>query len=102
MMRADKQRQKEMLRQWKEDQRAAARAELPLPDEQLQALFDALDRKLAIRGCDHSRRLTRSFLEQRGLPVDEVFSWLDEHGGYCDCEVLFNVAEHWERCRGDA
>ena len=73
-----------------------------LSDAEQQALFDTLHRELPILGCDHSRRLARGFLELRGLRVDEVFSWLDEHGGYCDCEVLFNVEEHWERCRSDA
>jgi hypothetical protein len=102
MARPNKQRQRDMLRQWKGQQRAAARAALPLPDEQLQALFDALDRELPARGYDRSRRLTRSFLERGGLPVDEVFAWLDQHGGFCDCEVLANVEEHWQWCRGDA
>jgi hypothetical protein len=102
MARPHKQRQRDLLRQWKEQQRAAARAALPLPDEQLQALFATLDRELSARGCDHSRRLTRGFLEGRGLPIVEAFAWLDRHGGFCDCEVLVNLEEHWRWCRGEA
>ena len=22
------------------------------------------------------------------------FKWLDEHGGFCDCEILANVEQH--------
>ena len=37
--RLDKRRRKETLNQWKADQRASARAKLPLPDEQMKALL---------------------------------------------------------------
>jgi hypothetical protein len=102
MARSVKQRRKDMLRQWKERERATARAALPLPDDHLQALFDALDREVPARGCDHTRRLTREFLERDGLPVDAVFAWLDQQGAFCDCEVLANVEEHWLWCRDDS
>lgn len=88
-----------MLRQVREQERAAARAALPLPDDQLQALFDMLDKELSAGGCDHTRRLTQRFLEQRGLPTEAVMSWLDNNGGFCDCEVLANVEERWLDCR---
>lgn len=102
MAKPDKQRRKAMLNQWKEQQRSAARAALPLPDADLRDLFDALDAALANEDCDHSRRLTRAFLESRGLPIEPVFAWLDENGGFCDCEVLANVEEHWQSCRGES
>jgi hypothetical protein len=41
--RKDKRSRKEALDRWKSEQRAAARAKLPLPDDQMQALFDMLD-----------------------------------------------------------
>jgi len=97
--RPEKQRRKQALRLVRERQRAEARAALPLPDCELRAMFDELDRELPSHGCDHTRRLTLLFLERRGLPTEAVLSWLDAHGGFCDCEVLANVKEHWLDCR---
>jgi hypothetical protein len=97
----NKRRRKEMLREVREQQRAEARAALPLPDEQLRAMFDMLDRELPIRGCDRTRRLTLGFLERGGHPIETVLAWLDENGGFCDCEVLANVEERWLDCRED-
>lgn len=99
--RPDKRHRKEVLHRVREQQLAEARAALPLPDDQLRAMFDTLDRELPIRGCDHTRRLTREFLRQRGLPTEAVLSWLDDNGGFCDCEVLANVEEQWLVCRQD-
>jgi len=42
----NKQRKKAMLQQWRSQQRATARAKLPLADEQMQALFDMLNAAL--------------------------------------------------------
>jgi hypothetical protein len=47
--RKDKRSRKEAMDRWKADQRAAARAKLPLPNEQIQALFDMLDVELRLR-----------------------------------------------------
>jgi hypothetical protein len=94
--REDKRSRKEALDRWKADQRAAARAKLPLPTEQMQALFDMLDVEFPRQGCDHSLRLTRAWLESKGLPVEPVEAWLRENGGHCDCEALANAEQAWE------
>jgi len=93
--RPDKRRRKEALDQWKAQQRAAARAKLPLPDSQLKAVFDMLGVELARQGCDHSLRLVRHWLEGNGLPVDRVEEWLHANGGHCDCEALANAEQTW-------
>ena len=90
----DKQRRKELKRRWREGQRAEARAALPLPFDELKAMFDMLDAELPRHGCDRTRRLTRRWLEGHGHDAELVFAWLDQHGGYCDCEVLANVEQH--------
>lgn len=44
--------------------------------------------------CDGSfeRPLTRKLLlEFEGIDVDASLEYFQQHGGYCDCEVLFNV-----------
>ncbi|KMM74940.1 hypothetical protein ACP93_14145 [Xanthomonas sp. NCPPB 1128] len=78
----------------KPEQRASKEAALPLPKETLWALFDYLNEALA-DGCDHSLRLTTQFLASRDVVPEAVIPWLGAHGGFCDCEVLFNVEERW-------
>jgi hypothetical protein len=41
--------------------------------------------------CDGTLRRTKSFLRSIGRRNTEVISWLEQHGGYCDCEVVLNV-----------
>jgi hypothetical protein len=94
--------------------------DLKYPDEQLIAsissnvlaaveragVFSALDDLLAPEGatgavsCHGDFRHTKAVLAQKGFgrhgDVDEVFDIchvLMAKGGYCDCEVLFNVSE---------
>ena len=74
---------------------AAALATMPLPLTDLRALFDFLDLALPQEACDHSVRLTGRFLTERGLDVQRVTAWLQQYGGFCDCEVLANVTEFW-------
>jgi hypothetical protein len=85
--------QKKLKAQWRDQQRSANLATLPLPVAELKALFTMLDVEFARQGCDHTRRLSRAWLESRGHDVDQVFAWLDTKGGYCDCEILANVEE---------
>lgn len=76
------------------EQRLREEATLPLPKETLWALFDYLNDALA-DGCDHSLRLTTQFLASNNVAPESVIPWLGAHGGFCDCEVLFNVEERW-------
>ena len=90
----DHAQKKQLQAQWRDQQREAALAALPLPVAELKAMFDMLDVALPQKGCDHSRRLTHEWLASRGHDVERVLAWLDtEGGGYCDCEILANVEE---------
>lgn len=91
---SEAQRRKELRRAAEAKQRAAEEAGLPVAKETLWELFDWLDESLT-NGCDHSLRLTEQFLVSRGRPPELVVPWLGEYGGFCDCEVLFNVEERW-------
>lgn len=93
--RPDKRNRKEALDRWKADQRAAARAKLPLPNDKMQKLFDMLDVEFPRQGCNRTLRLTRSWLMAENLPVDQVLDWLRENGGHCDCEALANSEQAW-------
>ena len=65
-------------------------ASIPMPHQDLHALFDHLDREGAPQ-CDHTLRETIEFLQKRGLDVQRIVPWLREYGGYCDCEVIYNM-----------
>jgi hypothetical protein len=100
--RKDKRSRKELTDRWKADQRAAARAKLPLPDDQMKAMFDMLDVEFPRQGCDHTLRITRAWLQSKGLPVEAVVAWLHDNGGGCDCEALANAEEAWLEANHDA
>lgn len=88
--RPDKIDRKAALDHWKAKQRAAARARLPLPADQMQELFDRLDDELSLQGCDDTLRLVREWCDQQGIPFGPVEVWLLDNGGGCDCEALAN------------
>jgi hypothetical protein len=67
----------------------------------MKALFDMLDVEFPRQGCDHTLRLTRAWLASKGLPVQPVVAWLEDNGGYCDCEALANAEEAWRHAIHD-
>ena len=95
----DRAEKKRRVHEWARDQRAAARAELPLADHHLKALFDYVNEHVEIEGCDHSRRFTEGWLATNAITAKPVLGWLAENGGYCDCEVIANAEEAWESVR---
>lgn len=82
---------KDLKKMWKQQERAAQVAALPLSASELRALFDSLDRELDQRACDHTRRIAHGWLAERGVDPDPVFARLQSRGGFCDCEILANV-----------
>jgi hypothetical protein len=87
---AKSQRNQELKKAWREQERAKLVDSIPIPHKDLRALFDFLDRENP-PPCDRTLRETIQFLEERSLDVGHVVDWLREYGGYCDCEVIFNV-----------
>ena len=76
--------------------RTRLRARPPLPDQQMQALFDMLHGELALEKCDNTLRLVKRWLKEQKLPFEPVEAWLNENGGYCDCEVVLNAEAAWQ------
>lgn len=80
---------KALKKQWKEEQERKFEASLPMSREEFECLFDFLD---ARETCNHNLEGTIEYLESKGIASEPVIEWLREQGGYCDCEVMVNVA----------
>jgi hypothetical protein len=89
----DKRRKKELRQQYKEQERAEARRKMCLEPDQLRALLNYLDEQLFRMGvaCDHTLSRTRIWAENEGLEPERVLESVRSFGGYCDCEVAYNV-----------
>jgi hypothetical protein len=66
-----------------------------LTPEQLGDLSVYLDEKNAFFECDNTLKYTKQWIEEEGLSEheEEIINFLNENGGYCDCEVILNVIE---------
>ena len=90
----EKRRRRELTSTLAAEVRAADEARMPFSKETLSALLDHLDTAL-FEGkrclCDHTLRRTQSFMTDEHAWSDAARQWLGDHGGFCDCEVVFNV-----------
>jgi hypothetical protein len=92
-------RKKELIKAWEQQEQQKLITSIPMPHQDLRDLFNYLDRETA-PPCDHTLRETIAFLQQRGLDVNRIVPWLRENGGYCDCEVIYNVEEKFGKIVG--
>ena len=63
---------------------------MPLTKRQLKVLLD----EVAAYGaptCKHTYRVTNRFIKAKKLDRTKVIQWLKRNGGYCDCEIVYNV-----------
>ena len=93
---AEKERRKQLHREIAQKEHEKFLNSLPLDKSYILDLFDFLDVELEERGCNHNYQLTNEFLKPKGLDKESVFEWFREQGGYCDCEILFNIEERFE------
>lgn len=91
MAKLSKEERKVRLKQWQAAERTDLVASMPLSPRQLNSLLDYLEANLKF--CDHTTKLTDIFLHVEKLDKDSVLPWLADHGGYCDCEVLYNLED---------
>lgn len=90
-------RRRDIKRQLRKKANLEFEQSLPVSREIFKNIFDFIDAHLSEDGCDDTLKLTRKFLEENQITnTDEVVSWLQNNGGYCDCEVLYNVEEQFE------
>lgn len=88
----EKAQRKQLLHSQREEQRRSIQEGLPVPVAMMKALFTYVDKQLSSSECDDTLRHSGEFLRTNDLPAEAVISWLEDKGGYCDCEV-FNAEE---------
>ena len=86
----DKEQKKKLKAQYKKNEHDEIRASIPLGINELKNLLSHLNRESAPE-CDHTLKETIEFLKSNKLNPEVVVPWLGEHGGFCDCEVIYNV-----------
>lgn len=96
---SNKNKKRELKASFQAKELEALEASMPLSKEDLRSLFDYLDHELAL-GCDHTASKTLAYLRSRSLNTESIVPWLQKLGGYCDCEVLGNVEEKFEKILG--
>lgn len=89
--------QKSLKTAWKATTREQARQAFPFEGSFMEELFAAVADAVEKSGCDHSLAATERWLDSHKLPRQETIAWLKANGGYCDCEVIANAADHWEQ-----
>jgi hypothetical protein len=62
-----------------------------LDADQLDELLDYVEAEVENAGCDHSLRATRAWAAANEIDPAVLAESLGHFGGYCDCEVVFNV-----------
>ena len=93
----DKKRRSQLKKQTAGAEHAAFLLAIPLPIEQVISLIEHVGNELHSRdpritpACDHTLRFSKAWCAQHGVSENAVCEWLRDHGGFCDCEVIFNV-----------
>jgi hypothetical protein len=100
---AEKKRRREIVNDIRVREHAEADARRPIEKDVLRGLLAHLEEKLLVRledgtaasRCDHTLSETRGYLEAHGGWREEFAEWFAEFGGFCDCEVAYNVFDYW-------
>ena len=66
---------------------------LPIAERQYQQLMIHLINQVGETGCDHTLRHAEAWARTRGIEWDRLRRALYAGGGYCDCEVTYNVID---------
>jgi len=64
---------------------------MPLEKIDLESLINFLEDELEEAKCNHNFQLTESWLSSTEYDVSLVKAALLAQGGFCDCEVMYNV-----------
>jgi len=92
----DNERKKFLKNRFVQDQKDAFLNTIPLPIATFTDLFDFVNDKLEEEGCDHHLTFTLEFLKTRKIETEKVLDFVRDNGGYCDCEIIYNVEPMFE------
>ena len=81
---------KQLKNLFKANERKKLLESIPMEIDQLKEFLSFLNRPDA-PSCDHTLREATQWIEQNNLDPEKVIPWLNDHGGFCDCEVISNV-----------
>jgi len=89
----DSDKKKDLKTAFKQKELSDARSKMALFPDQLRELRGYLSASLDELGiaCDHTLGRTQEWAQKVDLDTSRVLASVREFGGYCDCEVLFNV-----------
>jgi len=88
-----KKRKKALKKFYKYQEKEAFINNLPVSKKVLKKMFNYLNTVLELEGCSHDYTHVSKFIKERQLPKAELVSWFQKNGGYCDCEILYNVEQ---------
>ena len=86
-------REIENLEQMSPEEVQAFLDSLPERQDTISDLLDYIEDELYDSECDHHLRHAMRFMMQNQLDFPKLTSWLNENGGYCDCEVMKQIAK---------
>jgi hypothetical protein len=89
--RPDDDERRRLKAEFKKRERAEERSHMILDEAALTDLLGYVASHLESRHCDHTLRATREWAKARSVDADALVESLSHFGGYCDCEVTFNV-----------
>ncbi|KEH97606.1 DUF2695 domain-containing protein [Clostridium botulinum] len=89
----DKNKKKELMKKYVQDQKNDFEKSLPFNKALFEELFNYLDEVLENYECDDTLKYTTKFLKDKNIPLEKSLNWMNENGGYCDCEVLANIED---------
>ena len=89
------------LGQMNGEQLEVFRNAIPAAQESVSQLLDRVEDEIYESECDHTLRYAMRFMMERGLNFPKITNWLNENGGYCDCEVMKQIAPYWREKFGD-
>ena len=91
MTNLSKEEKKALKRKYKKSQEKS----YILDKTNVEKLFEYLEEKLEVESCNETLFHTMKWLENNVSPdkIESIIEELEEQGGYCDCEVLFNCYE---------
>lgn len=95
--RNEKNKRKELVRQWSLVQNEKFLKSLPMPKEKFLELFDYMDENITVEDDDlPSFRWTEKFLTAHSIDRLQVINWCLQNGGGSDSEILWNIEDAFQ------